>query len=30
METTTLIDNYLDGPQLLRKTVAGMSEQLDP
>ena len=29
METTTLIGNYLDGPQLLRKAVAGMTpEQL--
>ena len=27
METTTLIDNYLDGPQLLRKAVAGMSHE---
>ena len=27
METTTLIDNYLDGPQLLRKAVAGMSQE---
>ena len=31
MEPKTLIDNYLDGPQLLRKAVAGMSqEQLLP
>jgi len=27
MEPETLIDNYLDGPQLLRKTVAGMSQE---
>ena len=27
METKTLIDNYLDGPQLLRKAVAGMSQE---
>ena len=27
MEPTTLIDNYLDGPQLLRKAVAGMSRE---
>ena len=27
MDPTTLIDNYLDGPQLLRKAVAGMSEE---
>ena len=27
MELTTLIDNYLDGPQLLRKAVAGMSHE---
>ena len=24
---TTLIDNYIDGPQLLRKAVAGMSQE---
>ncbi len=27
METTTLIANYLDGPKLLRKAVAGMSQE---
>ena len=27
METTTLIDNYLNGPRLLRKAVAGMSQE---
>ena len=27
MELATLIDNYLDGPQLLRKAVAGMSQE---
>jgi hypothetical protein len=27
VETKTLIDNYLDGPQLLRKAVAGMSQE---
>jgi len=27
MEATTLIDNYYDGPQLLRKAVAGMSQE---
>ena len=27
MEPTTLIDDYLDGPQLLRKAVAGMSQE---
>ena len=27
MEPTTLIDSYLDGPQLLRKAVAGMSQE---
>ncbi|MEI8373853.1 MAG: DinB family protein [Planctomycetota bacterium] len=27
MEPTTLIDGYLDGPQLLRKAVAGMSHE---
>jgi hypothetical protein len=27
MEPTTLIDNFLDGPQLLRKAVAGMSQE---
>ena len=27
MEPTTLIDNYLEGPQLLRKAVAGMSQE---
>jgi len=27
MEPETLIDNYLDGPQVLRKAVAGMSQE---
>ena len=27
MEPATLIDSYLDGPQLLRKAVAGMSQE---
>jgi hypothetical protein len=27
MEPTTLIDNYLAGPQVLRKAVAGMSQE---
>jgi hypothetical protein len=27
MEAKTLIDNYLDGPQLLRKVVAGMTHE---
>ena len=27
MQTTTLIDSYLAGPQLLRKAVAGMSQK---
>jgi hypothetical protein len=27
MDPTTLIDNYLAGPQLLRRAVAGMSQQ---
>ena len=27
MEPTTLIDNYLDGPQLLRKAVAGIPRE---
>jgi hypothetical protein len=27
VETTTLIDNYLEGPQLLRKAVAGMTQE---
>ena len=27
METKTLIDSYLDGPQLLRNAVAGMSQE---
>ena len=27
MQPKTLIDNYLDGPQLLRKAVAGMSQE---
>ena len=27
METTTLIENYLDGPRLLRQAVAGMSQE---
>ena len=27
MEPTTLIDNYLNGPQVLRKAVAGMSHE---
>jgi len=27
METTTLIANYLDGPKVLRKAVAGMSSE---
>jgi hypothetical protein len=27
MQPATLIDNYLDGPQVLRKAVAGMSQE---